>query len=487
MKKSVYYLIIALIALPAGLMLGLQIGTVEKQYQKNKENFANDVKKAIAESTQVYRLWNSHTSTTDDEASYNSLYTNVDSTFSVIIAQSAQPYPLLDFRPDTILPRIRKEQFLRFQEELEATRRKENTRLRELYVLRSIQYCADCEESEMSIAQIFPLDSLIRSKLAENEISTETEIAFYNLATKQYSYLSEGSDTLGLSKSPFQYQMTTNEVLHLNFPQQKQVLRRELMSTVVSSLGLVLISLFCAGFAARMLMKQKQLTEMKTDLINNVTHEFKTPIATINFALANIENDNILQNPKAIKQFTEVIKYENQRLNGQVERVLQAATLNRKTLELKKDKLEINTILEKLVSSYRLKLGEQDQMTYQFKAANHAVIGDHFHLSNMVSNLLDNAIKYSGDNKVIKVETDNKGPHLIIRFIDNGIGMSKEQQKQIFEQFYRVPTGDLHNIKGFGLGLSYVKAIVKAHGGEVQVKSNLNKGSIFTILFPTAV
>ena len=226
---------------------------------------------------------------------------------------------------------------------------------------------------------------------------------------------------------------------------------------------------------------------MKTDFINNVTHEFKTPIATINFALANIENDNTLQNPKAIKQFTEVIKYENQRLNGQVERVLQAAAANRNTLAIKKEKVEVHSILEKLANSYRLKLGEKDVLICRLMAKNHSIEGDHFHLSNLVSNLLDNAIKYSGEYKEIKVETENKGSYLIIRFTDNGIGISKEQQKLIFEQFYRVPTGDLHNIKGFGLGLSYVKTIVKAHAGEIQVKSKLSKGSIFTILFPIVV
>ena len=487
MKRSVYYIILTLIALPAGLMLGLQIGTVNKQNQKNKENFANDVEKAISQAEEVFRLWNSHTSSEEDRASYNSLYTNADSTFSVIIAQSAQPYPLLDFEPDTLLPKIRKAQFLQFQKELEATRRKENGRLREFYVLRSIQYCAYCQESEMSVAQIFPLDSLIRAKLEENEINTATEIAFYNTATRQYDYQSEGSDTLSFANTPYQYPITSREILRLNFPQQKIALRKELMSTLVSSLGLVLISFFCFGFAARMLFKQKQLTEMKTDFINNVTHEFKTPIATINFALANIENDNILQNPKAIKQFTEVIKYENHRLNGQVEKVLQAAALNQNALALKKEEMEVHPLLEKLVASYRMKLGEHDVITCNLRAKQHVVVGDHFHLSNMVSNLLDNAIKYSGDTKEIKVETDNRGGQLMIRFIDNGIGISKEQQKMIFDQFYRVPTGDLHNIKGFGLGLSYVKTIVKAHGGEIQLKSKLNGGSVFTILFPTAV
>lgn len=485
MKKSVYYIIIVLIALPAGLMLGLQISTVEKQYQKNKENFKNEVEQAIREVGGVYGLWNSHTSNAEDKESYNSMYTNIDSTFSVLIAQSAQPYPLLDFTPDTLLPKIRKTQFLKFQKELEETRRKENKRLKEFYVLRSIQYCADCEDHTESVAEIFPLDSLIRNKLYDNGIDTEVEIAFYNTSLQQYGYATNISNSSKYSETSYSYPFTDNETLKLYFPQYKAVLRKELLSSIISSTGLVLISFVCFGFAARMLFKHKQFSKMKIDFINNVTHEFKTPIATINFALANIENDDVVKNPKAIKQFTKVIKTENERLNGQVEQVLKAAVLNNKAYQLKKEELDFHEIIEESINNNRSKLGDNDKISSELFAANYILNGDAFHLLNLVSNLLDNAIKYSSNNKVIHIQTSNKGEYVVLRITDNGIGISASDQKYIFDQFYRVPTGNLHKIKGFGLGLNYVKSIVEAHNGEIHLKSSPNEGSAFTILLPT--
>lgn len=485
MKKSVYYIIILLIALPAGLMLGLQISTVEKQYDKNKENFKNDVDQAIREVGSIYNLWNSHTSSAQDKKSYNSIYTNIDSTFSVIIAQSAQPYPLLDFSPDTLLPKIRKAQFLRFQKQLEQTRRKENKRLKEFYVLRSIQYCADCEEQTKSVAEIFPLDSLIRNKLYDNGIDTEIEIAFYNTSLKQYGYATNASNSSKYSETLYQYQFTDNEILQLYFPQYKAVLRRGLLSSIISSTGLVLISFVCFGFAARMLFKHKQFSKMKIDFINNVTHEFKTPIATINFALANIENDDIVKDPKAIKQFTKVIKTENERLNGQVERVLKAAVLNNKGYQLKKEHLDFHKIIEESINNSKSKIEDNDEISFELLAANYIINGDAFHLLNLVSNLLDNAIKYSDDNKVIHIQTSNKEDYIVLSITDNGIGISTSDQKYIFDQFYRVPTGNLHKIKGFGLGLNYVKSIVEAHDGEIRIKSIPNQGSTFAILLPT--
>ncbi len=474
-------------ALPAGLMLGFQVGTIKNQYERNEENFTRDVHKAISESKYVYSLWNSHTSSAEDKASYNSIYTNVDSTFSVLIAQSAQPYPLLNFSPDTILPKIRKEQFLKFQNELELTRRKENKSLKEFYVLRSIQYCANCNEDSLSVAQIFPLDSLIKTNLKNNGVETKTHIAFYNKNSKNFSYLSEPIDTLRLSRSAYQFDFTTNESLVLDFPNKYEVIRAESMNVIVSSVGLILISFFCFGFAVHVLTKHSQFSKMKTDFINNVTHEFKTPIATINFALANIENDKVLQNPKAIKQFTEVIKIENKRLNGQVERVLQAASLNRKTLTLKTEHVDVHDILLKTINAFEIKLTDEDNLSSNFSAKVHTIKGDAFHLYNLFSNLLDNAIKYSRGTKEIRLETENKDNFIIIRCIDNGIGISDKNQKLIFDQFYRVPTGDVHTVKGFGLGLNYVKTIVKAHKGQIHLKSKVGQGSVFTILLPTDI
>lgn len=486
MKKSVFYIILSLIALPAGLMFGLQIATIKKQYERSAENFTVDVEKAVREVQTVYARWNSHTSTEEDAASYNAIYTNQDSTFSVIIAQSVQPYPLLDFEPDTLLPRIRKEQFLRFQDELERTRRRENRHLRELYVLRSIQYCADCGTNDLSIARIFPMDSLIRDKLAVQQIRTQPQIAFYDQSKAEYVYLSKSADTAKLADSPFRYPIAANtdEILYLYFPGQQQALWRSMANTFISSFGLILISLLCYGLAARMLLRHKKLTEMKNDFINNVTHEFKTPIATIAFALANIENEKVLGDPGAIRQFTGVIKDENRRLNQQVEKVLQAAMLDRGALELKSERIDIHEMIGELIRAYTLKIPANGTIEPDLQAAPATLTGDPVHLSNAISNLLDNAVKYGRDPLKIRICTRIEDEKLVIAVADNGIGIGKEQQQLIFEKFYRVPTGNVHNSKGFGLGLSYVKAIVEAHGGRISVSSRQNKGSIFKLSIP---
>jgi two-component system phosphate regulon sensor histidine kinase PhoR len=233
-----------------------------------------------------------------------------------------------------------------------------------------------------------------------------------------------------------------------------------------------------------MLYRQKKLSEMKNDFINNVTHEFKTPIATITFAVANIENEKVLENPALIKQFTQVIKDENKRLNTQVEKVLQASILENKALELKNEKVDMQTIIQSLATAYEVKAGKE-HFHQHFHALQTIVTGDTFHLSNTISNLLDNALKYSGEQVSITISTENVGKMLKISIADEGIGISPAQQKLIFEKFYRVPTGNVHNVKGFGLGLSYVKAIVEQHKGRVEVESKAGKGSTFSVFLPT--
>ena len=223
---------------------------------------------------------------------------------------------------------------------------------------------------------------------------------------------------------------------------------------------------------------------MKNNFINNVSHEFKTPIATITFAVANIENEQVLSNPVAVKQFTKVIKDENKRLNTQVEKVLQAAIIDKKALELKKENVNIHLLINKLADAYQLKISERGNINRIFNASKAEISGDSFHLSNAISNLLDNAIKYSPESIEISIQTENTDKILKISIADKGLGISREQQQLIFEKFYRVPTGNIHNVKGFGLGLTYVKEIVEQHKGTIKVESKLGKGSTFIVELP---
>ncbi|GAB4111779.1 MAG: hypothetical protein OHK0057_32960 [Thermoflexibacter sp.] len=484
MKKSVYITLLSLISFPAGLIFGLEIANIEKQYERAKVNFANDVKEAVEQAQAVYARWVSHTSNEKDKNSYTSLYVNKDSSFWLITAQSVQQYPKLDFEPDTLLPQLRKEQFERFKNELEQTRRKENKRLREYYVLRSIQYCLDCEKNSQSIAQIFPIDSLIKAQLQEKKIDTEVLLAFFDTRKNVYSFLPQNADKHNFDNTKYQFPFGDREDLRLFFPEEKTFILQSLLVQFLASFFLIVISLICYVLAAQMLTKQKKLDTMKNDFINNVTHELKTPIATITFAVANIENEQVLQNPETIKQFTKVIKEENKRLNAQVEKVLQAAMLDKKGLELKKESINIHQLINQLADAYELKIEGKGKIIRRLNAAKAEVIGDSFHLSNAISNLLDNAVKYSPEVIDVLISTESNNKNLVITVSDKGLGISKEQQKLIFEKFYRVPTGNIHNVKGFGLGLNYVKEIVEKHKGRISVESKLGKGSTFIIEIP---
>ena len=484
MKAPLYRLVILLMGISAVGMVGLQSGFLYRQYQQSLANFDFNVQRAVNYTLNAYARWNSHTSSPEDQASFNALYSNPDTTFTFMIAQSAQAYPLLDFEPDTVLPKLRKEQFLKFKAELEATRRAENKRLHEFYIFRTIQYCADCQEDSLSIAEIFPLDSLIRSQLAAHQVTTGAQIGFFHQGRQAFSYLPAGADAERLSQTPYAYDFSPYEQLRLYFPHKKRVLAAALAWPAAASLVLVLVSLCGFWLALRVIFRQKQLSELKNDFINNVTHEFKTPISTIAFAVANIENEQTIHQPEAIRQFTKVIRDENKRLNSQVEKVLQTALSGSKALEMKQESVNLHAIINDLADACELKIKGRGAVHRKLNAARAQVIGDEFHLSNAISNLLDNAQKYSNGTVDITLSTESEEAGIVIRVADKGPGISKEHLPLVFDKFYRVPQGNVHNVKGFGLGLSYVKEIVEKHQGQVRASSKPGQGSVFAVFLP---
>jgi signal transduction histidine kinase len=485
MKAPVYRAVIILMGISAVGMIGLQGGFLYRQYRQQQLNFDFNVQRAIGAMGQVYARWTSHTSAPSDTKSFNALYTNSDSTFTVMIAQSAQQYPLLDFEADTLLPKIRWEQFLRFKDELEATRRADNKGLHEFYLFRTIQYCADCKEDSLSVAQVFPLDSVLRAQLAAHQIRTPTIAGFYHKTAQRYMYVSPpAADTSGLALTAYTYDFPNGEQLRLFFPEKDRIIAASLLWPSLASLVLVLVSLSGFWLALRVIFRQKELSELKSDFINNVTHEFKTPISTIAFAVANIENEQIIQEPSHIRQFTKVIREENKRLNLQVERVLQAALSEGKALQLKKEPLDVHELIIELADATEMKIGPGGALHRELKAARTMISGDAFHLRNAVSNLLDNAVKYSGHHPDITVSTESNAMGLFIRVADKGIGIDKAHQELIFDKFFRVPHGNVHNVKGFGLGLSYVKEIVEKHRGSIKVSSKPGEGSVFSVYLP---
>lgn len=252
-----------------------------------------------------------------------------------------------------------------------------------------------------------------------------------------------------------------------------------------SSATLLLVLISCFSYTILTILRQKKISEMKTDFINNMTHEFKTPVATIMIASESLKDPEITEDKARVKRLADIIYDENIRLGDHIERVLNIARLDKDNLEMEKESIDVNDLLEGVVGSMDLQLKKKEvEINLSLDAQHALVLGDELHLSNVIFNLLDNAIKYSHQQAKIEIHTKNKNHSLSITIIDNGVGISKEQLTKIFDQFYRVPTGNIHDVKGFGLGLSYVQDIIKRMGGTIKVKSELNKGTEFEIMLP---
>lgn len=235
----------------------------------------------------------------------------------------------------------------------------------------------------------------------------------------------------------------------------------------------------------RSLFNQKKLSEIKSDFINNMTHEFKTPLATISLAVDAIRNEKVMADAEKLKYFSGIIKEENKRMNKHVETILQAAFMEKQELQLNLTSLHVNEVLQHVLESYQLQVEEKNAVIEtSFAAKKDIVKADEIHFTNLLSNLVDNAIKYSKEKLVLKISTASNSKAIVIKIEDNGIGMSKESVKRVFEKFYRAHTGNIHNVKGFGLGMSYVKTVIDAHKGKIKVESTLGKGSCFIVELP---
>jgi two-component system phosphate regulon sensor histidine kinase PhoR len=273
--------------------------------------------------------------------------------------------------------------------------------------------------------------------------------------------------------------------LAVYFPGKNAFVFLELSLWLFLSVLFIIIVIFIFAWIIRTIMFQKKLSEIKNDFVNNMTHEFKTPISTISLATEVLMNAEPAISLDRMKKYANIIYDENQRMRVQVERVLQMAQLEKGEYQLKKSQIDIHQLLRSTVENLCLDHSEKKvKVDFQFEALKSEVIADKLHIGNIFSNLVDNAVKYSIQEPHIHCKTSNNGIGMIIEFSDNGIGMSFETQKHIFDRFYRVPTGNIHNVKGFGLGLYYVKTMIEAHGGSVSVKSEINKGSQFTLHLP---
>lgn len=274
-------------------------------------------------------------------------------------------------------------------------------------------------------------------------------------------------------------------ILSVIFPDRTNYVLGSMAWILGGSLLFSLLILATFALSLYLIIRQKKINEMKSDFINNMTHEFKTPIATISLAADTITNPKVINDETSIRHFISMIKKENSRMNKKVETILQIASLDKKEIDFKFENHSLHSIIEKVVDTIEIQVHQKNgKIKLDLKAAEPVIYGDSEHITNLVTNLLDNAIKYSPEAPEITVTTRNNEKGVILTVEDKGIGMSKNVQSKMFERFYRQSSGNVHDVKGFGLGLNYVKAIIDAHRGTINVSSEPGKGSVFEIFLP---
>ena len=270
--------------------------------------------------------------------------------------------------------------------------------------------------------------------------------------------------------------------LRVAFPDKTPFLISSVISLIITSVIFTSIIIIAYITTILLLLRQRQISRIKTDFINNMTHEFKTPIATINLALSAIKNPKTIIDKKKVKKYLKMIYDENNRMHDQVENVLMISHLEKNELNIEKSRHDLNDIINLAISHLSLIAESKNgNITFNKDAGNTQIVGNETHLINVFVNILDNAIKYNNDRPEILINTKNINDRVIVDIIDNGIGMSKSVQSKIFDKFYRKQTGDVHDVKGHGLGLAYVKKIIDFHNGDINVKSILGEGSTFSI------
>lgn len=332
------------------------------------------------------------------------------------------------------------------------------------------------------------IDSLLSRKLKEDNIDLNYEFAIYSndLATKVQSEGFELEKASTFSIPILQSSSDRNNYrLLVNFPKRNKFIQSSIIRMTLLSIIFTSIIIIAYTSALMQLFKQRKISEIKTDFINNMTHEFKTPIATINLALDAIRNPKVIDDKDRVMRYLQMIKDENKRMHAQVENVLRISKLEKNELNISKDRVNLHELIEDAITHVELIVEDRKGfIKTHLEAEQVSVLANETHFTNVIVNILDNAIKYSPEAPKIDVYTENIGTNIILKIKDQGSGMSKAAQKRVFEKFYREHTGNIHNVKGHGLGLAYVKRIVADHQGHISVESEKDKGSAFIIKLP---
>ena len=342
------------------------------------------------------------------------------------------------------------------------------------------------------IPTIDKLDTLIKKELLNKGINIDYVFSV-KLANKDsviYQNFPRNSAEI-IAKNVYNFTLFNKDIirdpgmLYVYFPEKNSLIMENMFVSMASSVGLLLVLIFIFAYTIFTIIRQKKLSEMKNDFINNMTHEFKTPVATIMIASEALKDPEVVEDKNRISRLAGIIYDENVRLGNHIERVLSVAKLDKKEIQLEYNPVKVNDLILAVVDSMDLQLKKRDAVIkLNLAATNDVVLGDELHFSNVIYNLIDNANKYSKEAPKISISTKNKGKNLFIEVTDEGIGITKDEIKRIFDQFYRVPTGNLHDVKGFGLGLNYVRDIVQQMDGNIKVNSERDKGTTFLVTLP---
>ena len=328
------------------------------------------------------------------------------------------------------------------------------------------------------------ISKLIDNELKERGFNSKFEFAVYsnNLETKVRSKNFKYDEASTYLVPLFESDNKTNYELYVNFPEKGKLVVNSILGMAILSLVFTAVIILAYSSAISQIYKQRQISQIKTDFINNMTHEFKTPIATINLALDSLKNPKVKDNKEFLERYLGMIREENKRMHAQVENVLRISKLEKNELDLPKERIDLQEVVEDAITHVSLIVEDRGgYVKTHFGALKATVLANDSHLSNVIVNLLDNAIKYSEDEPKIDIYSENVKNSVILKIRDQGMGMTKAVQKRIFEKFYREHTGDIHNVKGHGLGLAYVKRILDDHDAEIYVESEKGKGSTFIL------
>ena len=358
-----------------------------------------------------------------------------------------------------------------------------------LFVEKIVNSLLDYNEDINKRVSKSQVKSLLDKYLKANDIDINYEFSVYE-GDETPVFCSTKFDDAECDKT-YRHRLFPNDIknsnyyLLVNFPTKSRYIVKSLWVMASSSMLVILIILTIFTLTLIIIFRQKKLSEMKNDFVSNMTHELKTPISTISLASQMLGDKDVHNSPQQITSISNIIKQETNRLSVQVEKVLQTSILDKGLLKLKFEEIDVHQIIQGVYDNFNIRVkNEKGEFILNLNAKNPNIKADRVHITNVLVNLTENALKYRSDIPKITISTKNKGEFIYISVSDNGIGISKDDQKRVFEQFFRVSTGNIHDVKGFGLGLSYVKKIVEGHNGEIKLESKLKKGSTFTIKLP---